>query len=466
MDAARLEQVLQGRLGGFERLLSCERLSAGASRETYRVEVRLREGDRLLALRRSERAETPGALSEGPGLALEPRLIEAAAFAGVPGPRVLLELHPEDGLGVGFAMDWIEGETLGGRIARGEAFAAIRPRLARQCGEILASLHGIDPESAGLAGLNRQTAGDSVRRTLSAYLLCDEPQPMIDYAARWLLTHLPPEKPLTLIHGDFRNGNLIVSPGTGVAAVLDWELAHIGDPERDLGWLCTRSWKFGGEKPVGGFGDIDDLLAGYEARSGRRVDRGVLHFWQVFGSFWWAVGCLGMAKSFRDGTETSLERPAIGRRSSECQIDLVNLLIPGPARRPAPGERSLSASGLPRSDELLVGVRDFLLAQADGPGEARSRFLARVGAGSVDIVLRELAMGADIEAHERAALGALVGPATDLRVMRASLCDALRSGRVPLESPALQQYLRDSVLAQVLVDQPKYPGAREALAQG
>ena len=112
--------------------------------------------------------------------------------------------------------------------------------------------------------------------------------------------------------------------------MLDWELAHIGDPMRDLGWLCTRSWRFGvADKPVGGFGDYDDLFAGYDVRAGHKVDRDAVRFWEVFGSFWWAVGCLSMAQSLRDGKETSLERPVIGRRRSECQIDCVNLLIPG-----------------------------------------------------------------------------------------------------------------------------------------
>jgi aminoglycoside phosphotransferase (APT) family kinase protein len=466
MDLARLEAALRRRLNGFEALTACERLSAGASRETYRLAVRAAGVEQALALRRSEHAEAPRALSEGPGLAAEPLLIAAARAAGAPGPQVRLELAPEDGLGVGFAMDWIEGETLGGRIARAEAFAAVRPRLARQCGEILARLHAIDVEAAGLADrLARQTAGDAVRRTFSAYLLCGDPQPMIDYAARWLLAHLPPEQPLTLVHGDFRNGNLMVDPEAGVVAVLDWELAHIGDPERDLGWLCTRSWKFGGDKPVGGFGETDDLLAGYESVSERRVDPAALHFWQVFGSYWWAVGCLGMAKSFRDGTETSLERPAIGRRSSECQIDLVNLLIPGPARGPEPEERSLSASGLPRTDELLVGVRSWLAEQSASAGDGRSRFLARVAAGSIDIVLRELRLGASIAAREQAALEQLLRETGSQADLRRTLCERIRAGAADLSDPALVQYLRESVLAQSLVDQPGYAGVREAMAQ-
>ena len=100
---------------------------------------------------------------------------------------------------------------------------------------------------------------------------------------------------------------------------------------RDLGWVCTNSWRFGcSELPVGGFGSYDDLFAGYEAVSGQAVAPGRVKFWEVFGSFWWAIGCLGMAKHYRTGPDNTVERPAIGRRTSECQVDCVNHLIPGP----------------------------------------------------------------------------------------------------------------------------------------
>ena len=60
---------------------------------------------------------------------------------------------------------------------------------------------------------------------------------------------------------------------TGIVAVLDWEVAHIGDPMRDLGWICTNSWRFGQEPPVGGFGEYEDLFRGYEEESGSKVNQ-------------------------------------------------------------------------------------------------------------------------------------------------------------------------------------------------
>lgn len=465
MDQAKLAAILRVRLAGFEQLLACDRLSAGASRETYRLRARVDGAERLMALRRAPVEDS--AMKQGPGLTAEADLFRAARAAGVPGPDVLVVLKPEDDLGAGFLMDWIGGETLGARIARNETFAAVRPGLARQCGEILGRLHSIDVKATGLATvLDRMTPAESVRRTHATYLALNEPQPMIDFTAAWLLANLPAERPLGLVHSDFRNGNFIVDPKKGVVAVLDWELAHVGDPARDLGWICTRSWRFGvADRPVGGFGAYDDLFAGYESVAGRPVDRQAVHFWEVFGSFWWAVGTLSMGQSWRDGLEPSVERPAIGRRSSECQIDCVNLLIPGPARPPAETRHTLSATSLPRSDELLASVRAFLAGDLAKSLNGRDAFLARVAANSLDTVLRELALGPDALDRERASLFALLGQADAAPVLRRALCEAIRAGRFDLASPQLHQYLRDSVLAQVLIDQPGYPGAVEALAR-
>jgi len=460
----KLERALE-RFPGFEQLLACDRLSAGASRETYRLTVRMNGAERKLALRR---AEGGGAspMGSGPGLNAEAKLFAAARQAGVPGPEVLLVLQPEDQLGAGFVMEWIGGETLGGKIARGTEFAEVRKTLARQCGEILARLHAVDVKASRLDQvLESFTPEHSVRKTHAAYLELGSPQPMIDFTARWLLANLPKPRSLGLVHGDFRNGNLIVDPAHGVVAVLDWELAHIGDPMRDLGWLVTRSWRFGAERPVGGFGALEDLIAGYESGSGETVDRDAVRFWEVFGSFWWAVGTLSMGQSFRNGSETSLERPAIGRRSSECQIDCVNLLIPGPPRKPEAKLMSLSATDLPRSDELLSGIRDFLRGEGGAALDGRNQFLARVGSNAIDIVLREIAFGGDAREFEIQTLGRLLGEHGPLQELREALCRAIRFNEIDLARDDLRAYLRQSVFNQVLIDQPNYAGAVECGAQ-
>ena len=115
-------------------------------------------------------------------------------------------------------------------------------------------------------------------------------------------------------------------PEVGVAAVLDWELAHLGDPVEDMGWICTASWRFGGASPVGGFGDYEDLLAGYEAAGGKPIPLERVLYWQTLGSLKWGVMCLIMYTAWKSGADPSVERAMIGRRTSETEIDLIALL--------------------------------------------------------------------------------------------------------------------------------------------
>ncbi len=250
----------------------------------------------------------------------------------------------------------------------------------------------------------------------------------------------------------------------GIKAVLDWEGAHIGDPMRDLGWICTNSWRFGvSDKPVGGFGEYADLFAGYEAESGERVDPAHVRFWEVFGSFWWAIGCLGMAEHYRTGPDQTVERPAIGRRSSECQVDCVNLLIPGPVELVA-GRDLTHGDDMPRMDELLVSVRDFLRGDVMDATQGRVNFLARVAGNSLDIVLRELELGETARADEHARLKALLGEDESLSALRWRLTRALRDGSMALDTPGLAEHLRSSVVNQIAIDQPRYSGLKTALA--
>ena len=152
-------------------------------------------------------------------------------------------------------------------------------------------------------------------------------RPVLELAFRHLRACLPPPVAPCLVHGDFRTGNIMVDPRAGLVAVLDWELAHMGDPAEDLGWLCVNSWRFGAvERAVGGFGDLADLLAAYAQAGGAPVSPARVHYWQMVGSLKWAVMCLMMYEIFRSGADASLERAAIGRRVSECEADLLHLL--------------------------------------------------------------------------------------------------------------------------------------------
>ncbi len=469
MFQSQLETVLTRCIPGCQALLSAERLSGGASQETYRLKIRVRdEGERLLALRRApggggeSSGHESGQRSYYPGLAVEALLMQSAQAVGVPEPDVHYVLSDDDGLGEGFIMAWLEGECLGARIVRAPELADIRPKLAYECGQILARIHAIDLAATGLdKRLHRLTPEQYVHDTWERYKGFNTPQPMIDYTARWLLAHLPGEDGMALVHNDFRNGNLMISP-TGVVAVLDWEVAHIGDPMRDLGWICTNSWRFGrSDLPVGGFGDYADLFDGYRAVSGRTVDPARVKFWEVFGSFWWAIGCLGMAEHYRTGPDNTVERPAIGRRSSECQVDCVNHLIPG-AITLVPGAAPAMADEMPRIDELLTSVRDFLHREVMAESSGRTNFLARVAGNSLDIVLRDNSLGPAHRRLEQQRLAALLATEGSLEDLRWRLVKGLRAGEISLDYPGLSEHLRQTVVNQIAIDQPKYAGFKTA----
>ncbi len=462
----RLKEVLASAIPGFSKLATARRLSGGASQETYRVEVETRDGARTLAFRRAAGGAPRPADEASPGLDAEALIMRVAREAGVPEPEVLYVLDPADGLGPGFLMEWLDGETLGAKIARAPEFESIRPRLARECGRLRARIHGIDPVATGLTErLHVVPTTQFIEQLWSAYRDFDSPQPMIDYTAKWLLEHLPDgtdEATPRLVHNDFRNGNLMIDE-TGIRAVLDWEVAHLGDPIRDLGWICTNSWRFGRrELPVGGFGRLEDLLDGYEEESGIRVPRSHVRFWEVFGSFWWAVGCLKMADGYRNGPDGTVERPGIARRSSECQVDCANLIIPGPVELVEAVEPA-SSIDMPRVDELLVSVRDFLRSDARPALEGRNAFLALVASNSLDIVARELTLGPPHAAAEHARLCALLGTEGGIDTLRRALVAGLRDGSIALDAPGVAEHLRTTVVNQLAIDQPRYSGLAAAL---
>ncbi|MGH3743458.1 MAG: phosphotransferase family protein [Mycobacteriales bacterium] len=292
------------------------RLSGGASRETWSFEAVRAAGAEPLILRRD-----PPEAPRPQLMLLEAAALREAARVGVPEPDVLLASGDAAVLGAPFIlMRHVEGETIARRILRDDTFAAVRPHLAAQCGEILARVHTMDPAALP------EPSDEDVLGMLTARL--DEmgwPSPTLELALRWLGANRPPPTGDVVVHGDFRHGNLIIGPD-GVRAVLDWEVVHRGDPMEDLGWLCVRAWRFGASPPVGGFGAYRDLFTAYERVSGRAVDPDVVRWWELLGTVRWGVGCMGQSMRHLSGTTRSVELAAIGRRVCEQEYDALLLL--------------------------------------------------------------------------------------------------------------------------------------------
>jgi aminoglycoside phosphotransferase (APT) family kinase protein len=319
-DPGRLAEVVGRALGPGLRVEGLRRVSGGASRETWLFDAFRPGGSRYeLVLRRD-----PGSYAGATDRATEYALLTATAAAGVAVPRPLLLLDRDDGLGTGFVMDRIAGETIPRRILRDDEYETARPLMARQCGEIAAAIHATPVES--LPELPVLGAAAQVAQFRDLLDALGEPHPALELGLRWLEERLPPAATPRLVHGDYRNGNFIVGPD-GVRCVLDWELSHLGDPLEDLGWLCVRSWRFGvDDRVVGGFGDLDALLDGYRAAGGAAVDSDAVHYWMTFGTMKWGAMTVMQTFAHLQGAVRSVELATLGRRVVEMEWDLLDAI--------------------------------------------------------------------------------------------------------------------------------------------
>ncbi|MFI9557290.1 phosphotransferase family protein [Nonomuraea endophytica] len=323
----RVAGIVRDALGGKAAVLSSARLPGGASRETWSLDVDTPGGERALILR----LDSPGAplnpgatlntgaspesgTSPESGLAAEAVLMRAAGEAGVPVPEIVAAGDSY------ILMARVDGETIPRKILRDDAYRRARPLLAAQCGRALAAVHRMP-----LAALPAQKEADALTQWRDVLDLSGQPHPVFELAFRRLAATRPEGARRTVVHGDFRNGNLIVGP-EGVRAVLDWELAHAGDPVEDLGWLCVKAWRFGEKAPVGGFSTYDELVRAYEEASGHAVDREALRWWEAFGVLKWGVICVMQTMRHLAGGARSVELAAIGRRVCENEWDLLELL--------------------------------------------------------------------------------------------------------------------------------------------
>jgi aminoglycoside phosphotransferase (APT) family kinase protein len=304
-----------------------QRLTGGANMETWSFDWHEGQSCTPAILRRlpgSDQANPAGVTTIN--LATEAQLLSIAAANNIAVPKVLLLLQPRHGLGAGYVMSREPGEALPSRILKDDRYTEARNKLAWQCGQTLAKIHGIARTElpAGLRDLDMAEDLDRIQLLLDQH---GNSSPVHQLALNWLRDNRPQDTRRCLVHGDFRNGNLLVT-AEGLSSVLDWELAHIGYPGEDLGYLCANVWRFGRDnKSVGGFGDYQDLLAGYGSIAGSAaITLEDIHYWEVYAALSWGLVCLTMIDMYRSGHDRSLERVAVGRRLSESEIDLLLLL--------------------------------------------------------------------------------------------------------------------------------------------
>jgi aminoglycoside phosphotransferase (APT) family kinase protein len=305
--AADLAKVL----GGDVVIENLRMLTGGASRTTWAFDA---DGRPLIL-----RTGPPDDLHAG--MELEAQVQQCAAAAGAPVPHIVAADNSPAALGNPYLIcDAIEGETIVPRIHRSLDEGG-RQRLLEQCARALAAIHRANPSGIRLS---EEDQLDQWRRRLDEMA---DTTATFEWAFRWLASHRPPPSPSVLVHGDFRMGNLIVD-GNGLAAVLDWELVHLGAAYEDLAWFCIRAWRFGAPEQLGagGLGSVDTFLSAYEHAAGGEVDRDAFRWWLTLATLRWGVICRFQAERHLSGKTPSVELAAIGRRVAETEWDVLDLL--------------------------------------------------------------------------------------------------------------------------------------------
>ena len=293
-------------------------LTGGASADINRII--LANDDELIVRRTLSQEKSVMAIPK----ILEAKIQKVVKKNGAPVPAIIFEFSEGEEIGEGYVMEAIPGETIPRKILRDEKFSTAREKLPFEIGKSLAKIHQTQLDD--LKALDQVTFSDSLEKLFQVYLSFNQPQPVFDLAFKWLEAQKLTEYGDVLVHGDFRFGNFIISE-ENLESIIDWELAHIGNPMEDLGWLCVRSWRFGNvEKRVGGLGDIKDLIAGYESNSDIKIDESQLDIWQLYGSLRWGVICMMQTFAHLSGMVNSVEKAAIGRRVSETEFDLMNMI--------------------------------------------------------------------------------------------------------------------------------------------
>ena len=253
----------------------------GHSNVTYLIE----RGSERMVLRRPPRPPLPPSAHD---VLREARLLRALAPTIARVPAVLAVCAEEETIGSPFyVMELVEGDVIVSSIPERLDNPAERRLIAEELIDALVGIHSVDWPAAGLEGFGKPTGylERQLRRFLGLWELNKTREiATVENVGAWLAENMPASGPATIVHGDFRLGNTIYAPGTParLAAVLDWEMATIGDPLADLGYLCMM-WTEAGDATGGmrdslgavtraaGFPTRAEMIGLYEERSGRSM---------------------------------------------------------------------------------------------------------------------------------------------------------------------------------------------------
>ena len=448
--ASSIAAIARRILGCSGEVENLRRLSGGANMESWSFDY-VGQG---YVLRRSPSAEMMAGRVYGHDV--EAAVVRAAYMSGVKAPEIVGELDASDHLGSGYLMRRVEAEVNPAKILDAPPSGLLND-FARE----LAAIHAVPLGS--LRNLPETGAATLLADLKTRFLEYGGDRPIMALAFKWLEDHLPEPVVPVLLHGDFRMGNVMVD-ANGLAAVLDWELAHLGDRHQDLAFGCINSWRFGYiDRPAFGIGPLDVFFSAYSRESGVVIEPDRFRWWLVYATLWWGVCCLQMTDIWRSGLDQSLERAVIGRRASETEVDLLMLLeedAPDEERTRHPADESgaiatskplaenkkrmstetqsgkIMTVGETSAAELLHAIGCWIQTDIKPHAQGRDRFMAAVALNALGILKRESEISVSI--HDK------------------SLSDDLLSGCQSIATPGLLAKLKAQSLQKLATDQPKY----------
>jgi len=350
------------------RVAGLELLSGGAIQENWGVDAEFVEGRLAGAQRLVLRTDAPTGIPSSLGRIEEFAVLKAAFTAGVTVPEPLWACPDPSVLGKPFfVMRRVAGTTQGRQITTDPALEPDLPLVAGRLAQELARIQRVRPPHPDLGFLPMIDAEQHIA-SFRAYLDGHpRPRPVLEWAARWLDTHLPEPAAPVLCHRDFRTGNYMLD-GAELTGILDWEFAGWGDPDEDIGWFCCKGWRFARfDREAGGIAPRRAFYEAYEAASGRNLDPDRVRFWEVLANLRWAVIALQQSDRVLVGGARDLSTAIIGRRATECELELLMLLDPGGGPRashPHAGETPavpMMMRDLPSGAALLALGKEMLV---------------------------------------------------------------------------------------------------------
>ncbi len=316
---------LAAELGRPVEVTAMARLGGGAIQENWALDVELEGVPEAWVLR----TDAPSQVAVSWGKVEEFKILRVVHAAGLTVPRpIALCTEPSVWSRPFYVMTRHPGEARGRLLVRDLEVDRWGPPLVARLARELALLHRLDAPLESLAFIDLPDH-PALARVAEYRGHLDElriANPVLSLALDLLAARAPSTPRRTLIHADFRLGNVLVDAGE-LTAILDWEFAAFGDPLEDLGWFLGRFWRFGRwSAEAGGLASEQAFVEAYQQAAGVQVDTSALLYWQLMGTVRWAVIALQQAaRHFVDG-ELSLELALTGAVLPQLEWDILDLV--------------------------------------------------------------------------------------------------------------------------------------------